>query len=960
MKDIEPVAFATNVQAAMFYADKGYLVFPVWWNQNGVCACPNEYRCERPAKHPITIHGLKEATTDKKQIAKWWHQYPQANIGVRTGPESGIAVIDLDVGPNKDGPTNLRKLYKQYHQDEGDLHTCQQRTGSGGIHLIFKYPDVEVKNLSTGLIVEGVKYEGIDVRGNGGYILAAPSRNLKGDYLLYDLPVSEMPKWLLKIITERNSVHAGDWDIVNEDRFDDTYGVVSAHWPTDGRHSFALAVASIMLKTGVPMRIAEQVVLQANENVRGEGVSPHSQQDLVRCVSDAYATGISANYDDLRASGLYDKVRAIGDGLRQIWKGKPDSPVERIECNKKHEAIKIENISFLAEGNRIYEQVSSGLVVWDTSTGKFVVADHVHTGEFVKNPAFDPTSEKKSQLPETLEIVYYPVDSPAVKFGQITFPDFPFPHETLVDIAAEIEEKSKKWIYISPEEWPIFRVQIRIAMSSWFLYVFDDTKIPERIAGLLSVVGVSGGGKKRFLTLMRMITYRPLYTLNSTKIPSTFRMMEPWGAATLLVDEADQKDTGSEAEWIQFFNSRYDGTPISRYNTQGYGGNKNEVFRSFGLTAFALRRLPKDEGTISRMTKINATISPVALPELAGPEIYADFAEIRNKLLYMRLKHYGKLKFVGTSGLPAEHSWRGKEVLTLIRVLSQIDAEFDSDLLNVSKDLTKREVQNLASSWDGLIINEIYDFITNDDTEVEYKGNDAFFLKSYRDKNGEDKVTPLTLMYLAKRLGTTATDIQRSVTQFKMGVLGRSRIGDGGRQFRGVISLQHPDDTDRVFMRYIPDYDHALLKLKRTQTLDGDPSVPPVPVVPPTCYGEVSRVITTQNNNNNTSIGNIGGTVGTHGTDVPKLTDIDFESVSKWAVDAIQYSGKPRNAMEIFGFSTNEELKEGFLKQCLEKLVGEKKLTKDTKGRYWPKPEDIPTDQQKSNLESPFKAGDVK
>ena len=251
-----------------------------------------------------------------------------------------------------------------------------------------------------------------------------------------------------------------------------------------------------------------------------------------------------------------------------------------------------------------------------------------------------------------------------------------------------------------------------------------------------------------------------------------------------------------------------------------------------------------------------------------------------------------------------------------------------------------------------------YDFRKNASLPLYSTSVSSFVMKSYRDKNGEDKVTPLTLMYLAKRLGTTATDIQRSVTQFKMGVLGRSRIGDGGRQFRGVISLQHPDDTDRVFMRYIPDYDHALLKLKRTQTLDGDPSVPPVPVVPPTCYGEVSRVITTQNNNNNTSIGNIGGTVGTHGTDVPKLTDIDFESVSKWAVDAIQYSGKPRNAMEIFGFSTNEELKEGFLKQCLEKLVGEKKLTKDTKGRYWPKPEDIPTDQAKSTLEHKW-AGDV-
>lgn len=73
-----------NVQAALWYADKGYRVFPVYSIQNGECSCKND-SCISPGKHPITKNGNKNATTDRTQIAAWWHKYPNANIGVATG-----------------------------------------------------------------------------------------------------------------------------------------------------------------------------------------------------------------------------------------------------------------------------------------------------------------------------------------------------------------------------------------------------------------------------------------------------------------------------------------------------------------------------------------------------------------------------------------------------------------------------------------------------------------------------------------------------------------------------------------------------------------------------------------------------------------------------------------------------------------------------------------------------------
>ncbi|MEM3861585.1 MAG: hypothetical protein QW203_03770 [Thermoplasmatales archaeon] len=481
-------------------------------------------------------------------------------------------------------------------------------------------------------------------------------------------------------------------------------------------------------------------------------------------------------------------------------------------CTRDHSNISVEYTTFIVIENTIYEQVSSGFVKWDTTNDTWEIVDHIHTGKMIENPKFKEYKDGSSNgEPAMVELVYFPLINETVSKGQIVLADQPEECSSLMDIIREIEEKAGKWIYISPEELPIFKVQIRIAVASWFLYVYDSPKIPERIAGLIGVVGVSGGGKKRFLTLLRMFAYRPIYTLNSTKIPSTFRLVEPWGKATLLVDEADQKETGSEEEWIQFFNARYDGTPISRYNANK---KENETFQSFGLTAFALRRLPKDEGTISRMTKLNATISPIIVPELAGQEMYDDFTHIRNKLLYLRLKYYGKLKFVGQSGLPPEHSWRGKEVLTLIKVLAQIDPAIEQDLFNISKLLTEREIQNLSQSWDGLIINEIFNFITGENVEYGLHRGALYFVRTYREKDGRETKTALTLSYLAKALSTTASDINRSLVQMKIGVNQRFKIEDGKPAVRGILRFEHVEDTDRIFMRYVPGYNHELLRFE--------------------------------------------------------------------------------------------------------------------------------------------------
>lgn len=532
------------------------------------------------------------------------------------------------------------------------------------------------------------------------------------------------------------------------------------------------------------------------------------------------------------------------------------------KCKKDHERAKLIQVSMFDVKDRHYEQCQSGFACVAPDDSVQIVT-HFHTEKYI---------QRKNDDDPGMEIVYVPLINDVLRTGLITLPDKPEKCDKLLDIINEIEQKWKKWLYIGPEELTIFKVHIMLVVASWFLFVYKDRRIQERVGGLLGIVGTAGGGKKRWITFQRQIAYRPIYLLNTDKIPSIFRMAEPWGTPTILIDEADQKESDSESEWVKFINSRYDGTPIPRYNAST---GQTEIFQSFGLTALALRRMSKDEGITSRMIKINATISPVALPEVAGSDIYEEFQSIRNRLLYMRLKYYGKLKFVGSSGLPVEQSWRGKETLTLFRILEQIDPAISENIAEISKSLTEREIQNLSQTWDGLIINEIYSFIIDESASNERRRLGYYFYQTWQDKEGNPRFSYLNLKYLADKLGTSAGDIQRSMAQFKISTYERFRPEGTGKAQRGILMFMYPEDTDRVFMRYAPGYDHELLNMVKTtqKTLSMDEnleknSVPPDPLVP-------SHDISNDHNHNNNNNIYTTGTVGTNGTDCTNKNLLD-------------------------------------------------------------------------------------
>jgi hypothetical protein len=147
------------------------------------------FPCVPGGKEPLTRRGHLDASTDPRKIKAWWTRHPDANIGIPTGERSGLLVLDVDVDEEKDGFAGLASLTSSLPD------TYAVRTGGGGAHFYFRYPPGSNIRNSADKIAPGV-----DIRGEGGYVIAAPSRTT-GPYAVVDeQPLAAMPAWLLEAL----------------------------------------------------------------------------------------------------------------------------------------------------------------------------------------------------------------------------------------------------------------------------------------------------------------------------------------------------------------------------------------------------------------------------------------------------------------------------------------------------------------------------------------------------------------------------------------------------------------------------------------------------------------------------------------------------------------------------------------------------------------------------------------
>ena len=135
------------LNAALAYAERGWRVHPL---------IPKD-------KKPLVKQWQEEATTDADAITEWWTKWPDANIGIATGEGSGFFVLDVD------GEKGSRSLTVMENEIGPIPETLEAKTGTGGRHLLLQMAtDREIRNKQNFM-------PGLDIRGEGGYIMVAPS-----------------------------------------------------------------------------------------------------------------------------------------------------------------------------------------------------------------------------------------------------------------------------------------------------------------------------------------------------------------------------------------------------------------------------------------------------------------------------------------------------------------------------------------------------------------------------------------------------------------------------------------------------------------------------------------------------------------------------------------------------------------------------------------------------------------
>ena len=204
--------------AALGYARLGYRVLPLHHpltsnaiqGRGMLCSC-GDSACRAIGKHPLTPHGLHDATSDPAELGRWWRRWPQANIGLVTGEVADV----LDI----DGPAGRGAVRRFAVDHDLRLEGPVVRSGSGW-HLYLA---------PTGSGNRAGLLERVDWRGRGGYVVAPPSRHASG----------RRYRWLRPLTAELHPAPAPLRSLLDPTRTHPAQPVPAAPFrPTPGGHLY--------------------------------------------------------------------------------------------------------------------------------------------------------------------------------------------------------------------------------------------------------------------------------------------------------------------------------------------------------------------------------------------------------------------------------------------------------------------------------------------------------------------------------------------------------------------------------------------------------------------------------------------------------------------------------------------------------------------------------------------------
>ena len=182
----------TNKDIALQYLNKGLSVIPLV-SPSMVSGNPTEeeviYKCKRAL---VKWAEFQDRHPTEDEVNAWWDEWPDANIGIVTGKISNLVVFDVD-----------KQDAIEYAEEEGGFPITVKATSGKGCHIYVQYPEFEVRN-STNTDL------GLDIRGDGGYIVAPPSIHGSGrqyewaeGYSIHEIDPAPCEQWMEYFLKEQ-------------------------------------------------------------------------------------------------------------------------------------------------------------------------------------------------------------------------------------------------------------------------------------------------------------------------------------------------------------------------------------------------------------------------------------------------------------------------------------------------------------------------------------------------------------------------------------------------------------------------------------------------------------------------------------------------------------------------------------------------------------------------------------
>lgn len=243
-------------QSARALASRGLAIFP----------------CRVKDKVPATPHGCLDASRNLETIDQWWRETPY-NIGIATGAASGLFVVDID---GDDGEHALSLLEAKH----GELPSTVEVITGRGRHLYFCIGEHGRVANSTGWVGTG-----IDVRGDGGYVIAPPSIHPSGRRYEWSVDsaaeYANAPDWLLNLLR-------GDETAGKGKTLEHWHDVLTAPIRNGERNATLASICGKLLHAGLDVILTNDLLLCVNAARCEPPLAPDEVENIVVSVGKTH------------------------------------------------------------------------------------------------------------------------------------------------------------------------------------------------------------------------------------------------------------------------------------------------------------------------------------------------------------------------------------------------------------------------------------------------------------------------------------------------------------------------------------------------------------------------------------------------------------------------------------------------------------------------------------------------